>query len=736
MEISTKNDNKFCEKTLSAIDRFFNSDLFLVAFSLCVFLSWVLECEFIAVTCAVLSLCYMFLTQKYLDRLIPIAVLICAMVDDNMRHRLSISKLVILIVLVLIVVCCAVYHFLKVHQKSDKKLKSSTLLLGFLTASIAGFLGGIGYANQTFGLAIMVGGCGLAFAGLYILLYKCTDAKSKDTVVKSIIALCFIIIAEMLVHFSRAEDPVFEITMKTMSLGWAVTNAVAVVLAMGIPLCFYMASKHKVQLGYLFSATLFLCFIFLTNCRSMMVAGLAVYLLCVIVGFFKLSWWQSLINIFVVSSIAMFVYCNLFEKIFSQFLIFGLDGNGRADIYIYYWQKFKENQAFGIGFYTDYEFASDGMVRAHNTIIQIFASTGIVGVVLFIPYFVERYKAMITKFSWFKVFVIISYLAYAVYGLIDCAFISSYKLIILYLLLFALECDSIYQGDKKMENLETKEIQEIENVEAVEDSKKDEMTKTVVSDSKPEKKKKRKHWLYRHFFKRFFDIILSGLGLIVLSPVLLVLSIIVRIKHGSPVLFKQPRPGKNNKLFKFCKYRSMTNARDENGALLPDDQRITKFGKMLRKTSLDELPQLWNIFKGDMSIVGPRPKLVQDLVFYNEEQNRRSEVRPGLTGLAQANGRNLNSWKETFEYDLYYVDNCSLWLDIKIIFKTALKIIKKAEITDTNATADHYHFGKHLLNNNMITQEEYDEKIELAKKMMEENNFKSDINTVNQNKVV
>lgn len=244
-------------------------------------------------------------------------------------------------------------------------------------------------------------------------------------------------------------------------------------------------------------------------------------------------------------------------------------------------------------------------------------------------------------------------------------------------------------------------------------------------------KSKVKHKFYRYFGKRLLDILLSGLALIILSPVFLVLSIIVRIKHGSPVLFKQPRPGKNNKLFKFCKYRSMTDARDENGNYLPDDQRITKFGKMLRKTSLDELPQLWNIFKGDMSIVGPRPKLVQDLVFYNEEQNRRSEVRPGLTGLAQANGRNLNSWAETFEYDLYYVDNMSLWLDIKIIFKTALKIIKKAEITDTEKTADHYHFGKHLLYNELITEEEYNQKMEEARDIMIKNNFVPKLSVVN-----
>ena len=255
-----------------------------------------------------------------------------------------------------------------------------------------------------------------------------------------------------------------------------------------------------------------------------------------------------------------------------------------------------------------------------------------------------------------------------------------------------------------------------------------EITETTVTSSK---KKRVKHKLYRYFFKRFFDILLSGLALIFLSPVFLVLYFVVRKKHGSPVIFRQPRPGKNNKIFQFMKYRSMTNERDENGNLLPDDQRITKFGKMLRKTSLDELPQLWNIFKGDMSIVGPRPKLVQDLVFFNEEQNRRGEVRPGLTGLAQANGRNLNSWAETFEYDLYYVENCSLWLDIKIIFKTAMKIIKKSEITDTNQTGDDYHFGKHLLRHEQITQDEYDAGIERAKEMMSGLKYNVGISTVN-----
>lgn len=275
-------------------------------------------------------------------------------------------------------------------------------------------------------------------------------------------------------------------------------------------------------------------------------------------------------------------------------------------------------------------------------------------------------------------------------------------------------------------------MEEKEIIEEVADSQNERSVEKSDVAPKQQKKKRVKHKLYRYFFKRFFDMLLSGLAMIVLSPVFLVLYFVVRKKHGSPVIFRQPRPGKNNKIFQFMKYRSMTNERDENGNLLPDDQRITKFGKMLRKTSLDELPQLWNIFKGDMSIVGPRPKLVQDLVFFNEEQNRRSEVRPGLTGLAQANGRNLNSWAETFEYDLYYVENCSLWLDVKIIFKTAMKIIKKSEITDTNQTGDDYHFGKHLLRTEKITQEEYDEGIERAKEMMSGLKYNVGISTVNE----
>lgn len=186
--------------------------------------------------------------------------------------------------------------------------------------------------------------------------------------------------------------------------------------------------------------------------------------------------------------------------------------------------------------------------------------------------------------------------------------------------------------------------------------------------------------MYRHFFKRFFDIVLSFCALVVLSPVLLVLAILVRLKLGRPVVFRQERPGKDEKIFQLCKFRSMTDQRDGNGELLPDEVRLTKFGKALRSTSLDELPELWNILKGDMSIVGPRPLLVKYLPYYTEEERKRHDVRPGLTGMAQTHGRNLLSWEERFALDLQYIEQMSLLSDIKIVFLTVKKVFSRSDI--------------------------------------------------------
>ena len=186
--------------------------------------------------------------------------------------------------------------------------------------------------------------------------------------------------------------------------------------------------------------------------------------------------------------------------------------------------------------------------------------------------------------------------------------------------------------------------------------------------------------MYKLFFKRFFDFILSLIAIIMLSPVYLIVIVLVRIKLGSPVFFTQKRPGKDEKIFKMYKFRTMTNEVDENGNLLPDDKRLTKFGKLLRSTSLDELPELFNILKGDMSIVGPRPLLVEYLPYYKVDERQRHNVRPGLTGWAQVNGRNAVSWERKFELDCYYVSNISLWLDFKVVISTVMKIIKRSDI--------------------------------------------------------
>ena len=185
---------------------------------------------------------------------------------------------------------------------------------------------------------------------------------------------------------------------------------------------------------------------------------------------------------------------------------------------------------------------------------------------------------------------------------------------------------------------------------------------------------------YRQFFKRFYDVVLSGMALIVLSPILLILTVLGAIKMKGNPFFTQERPGKDEKIFKLIKFRSMTCEKDENGNLLPDEKRLTRYGKILRSTSLDELPELYNILKGDMSIVGPRPLSILYIPYYTTEERHRHDVRPGLTGLAQINGRNSLSWEEKFEYDIKYINDMSAFFDLKIIIRTVCLVIKKKDI--------------------------------------------------------
>lgn len=220
--------------------------------------------------------------------------------------------------------------------------------------------------------------------------------------------------------------------------------------------------------------------------------------------------------------------------------------------------------------------------------------------------------------------------------------------------------------------------------------------------------------IYRRFMKRPMDIILSLLAIVILSPLLLIVAILVRIKLGSPIIFKQDRPGLNEKIFTMYKFRTMTNERDKHGELLPDSERLTGFGRLLRSTSIDELPEFFNILKGDMSIVGPRPQLVRDMVFMTPKQRQRHSVPPGLTGWAQVNGRNYVTWEEKLSLDLEYIENTTFLGDWKIIFMTLLKVFERDGInTEGMDTAEDY--GDYLLRNEKITKDDYMASIEKSK---------------------
>lgn len=227
----------------------------------------------------------------------------------------------------------------------------------------------------------------------------------------------------------------------------------------------------------------------------------------------------------------------------------------------------------------------------------------------------------------------------------------------------------------------------------------------------------RKQSFYERYIKRVLDIVCALAALLVFVWLYLLVAVLVRFKLGAPVLFVQPRPGKDEKIFKLYKFRTMTDAQDEHGELLPDEIRLTAFGRSLRATSLDELPEVFNILKGDMSVVGPRPQLVRDMVFMTPEQRRRHSVRPGLTGLAQTRGRNALSWEKKLTADLEYIQHITFWGDVKIVFDTVKQVFfhqkgLPGEAQDEVEITDDY--GDYLLKRGVVTREEYDEKQAMA----------------------
>lgn len=229
----------------------------------------------------------------------------------------------------------------------------------------------------------------------------------------------------------------------------------------------------------------------------------------------------------------------------------------------------------------------------------------------------------------------------------------------------------------------------------------------------------RKKGFYEKYIKRSLDVICALLAIICFWWLYVIIAIFVRIKLGSPVIFKQMRPGLNEKIFPLYKFRTMTNERDDNGELLPDKVRLTKFGKWLRSTSLDELPEVFNILNGSMSLIGPRPQLVRDMAFMTDKQRLRHTVKPGLSGLAQVNGRNGISWEEKFDWDLKYIEKITFLGDVKIIIDTVGKAFVKKEGINREGTDSDMDFGDWLLSEGKINQDEYDEKQKIAKELLE-----------------
>ena len=229
----------------------------------------------------------------------------------------------------------------------------------------------------------------------------------------------------------------------------------------------------------------------------------------------------------------------------------------------------------------------------------------------------------------------------------------------------------------------------------------------------------RKRGFYEKYIKRLTDIVCALLAITVFSPIYILVAVLVRVKLGSPIIFKQARPGLNEKIFTLYKFRTMTDKKDENGNLLPDDVRLTKFGRLLRKTSLDELPEAFNILKGDMSIVGPRPQLVVDMLFMTDRQRLRHTVRPGLSGLAQVNGRNAISWEDKLNYDLEYIENkITFWNDLKIVILTVFTAFVKKEGISQDGFDTSEDLGDYLLRTNKIDNDFYTEKVKQSRELM------------------
>lgn len=674
------------QKFREAVNYFFGSYYFTVFFALAMFFCWKFEAGLLGISVVFCSIIAILLTQKSLEGIVSVFILFPLFVyDSNYFMLLDFVKMSYLLIYATFTLIAIVLHFALLHEKRVKNFFATRFTIPFILATIALTIGGLGYPNHTLLHSLLGVGFGLLCFIVYYLVLRCTTKNIKKLVSFALFLFGVVALIQVFIVLGRSNDFINLVMSKNLNVGWANVNNIAIALAATIPFALYLSFDNKV-FAWVYYVFVFLVLgvLVITQSRGVILITLLLFPVAWIFTLIKAKL-TSKIELIMVSLAAIAVTFALFyvlelDFLFSQFSQLGIGDNGRFRDWQFFWEKFKESPIFGVGFFGfDGDFHENSINKVHNTVLQFLTCTGVFGTLLLIPLYYQKYKLTIYKISRFKFLTLISFLFVGLYGMIDVTILNGYLTISRIILFVALEQETQSKIEDHGENFRGEKT------------------------------------MYNKFIKRMFDFVLSLFAIIVLAPVMAVVAILVRIKLGGPVLFKQYRPGRNNKIFKFYKFRSMTDERDENGELKPDEVRLTKFGKILRKTSLDELPQLFNILKGDMSFVGPRPKLIKDMIFYNDDQNKRSEVRPGLTGYAQANGRNLNTWSATFEYDKYYVEHVSLWMDIKILWKTFLKVVKRSEIVTQDQVPDSYYFGDHLLKTNQITKEEYEEKMKQAK---------------------
>ena len=618
---------------------------------------------------------------------------------------------------------CFIYYML-CAVRSTKQFKSGSFFWGLMFAFFGAALGGITnnfYVENYLADKIIVI---VAIGVLMIMFYMClanfleTDPnkiknlweknpknvpyfvtskhfarQTSGEYLMTIILLCGLVIAFAVVEFyATIPNIVDAILNKRIRINGRI-NSYAPFLFFGAVASLYFSAKQKNPAKWLFVTFVFYFLTIFTYSRAVILISTILLPIMLAYSFYKTKNRKKFaigLACVAVVAIAIVVVIRYFVFDFSQYLkALGLQSNGREAWWNLAIDSFKKNPIFGIGLWGDQSgrYPIGGFWWFHNTFLQLLACFGIFGTLFCSLYYFQKYYILIKHRSFRNTYLFAIIVFIAIHGLIDIIpYNIEIALLITILIAFA---ETEKREDKEPDGLNLKFM-----------------------------KKKRTKKIYRDYIKRALDICISGFALFLLWPVLAVIAIISRIKIGKPVIFAQPRPGKNCKAFVFYKFRSMKNAVDKDGNPLPDEKRITKWGKFLRKTSLDELPQLWNIFKGDMSIVGPRPRMVKDMVFYSDEVKGYYTVRPGLTGFDQVDGRNKNSWEKIFDLDREYAEKCSFALDVKLFFKTFKAVFVGRGSEAGSATSEReYWYSDYLLKQNVINEEKYHKGIELAKQI-------------------